>query len=204
MIVYSATKQEFNDDVIMNKISDKILSQLRLKKVSGGELAEYRSWQNSLVFMRNVIDDTDIPNESAIAIEYQIPRTSKRVDFIIAGADSNNHNNVVVVELKQWEKAEIVADEMKHSVKAFTGGANRIVSHPSYQAYSYSVFIRNSSEYVQDEDIGLIPCAYLHNYNPKHAGVLNDRIYRSWYEEAPFLSRIKLQNLEPLSKSIFH
>lgn len=39
-------------------------------------------------------------------IEYQIPRTSKRVDFMIAGADSSNNSNVVVVELKQWDKAE--------------------------------------------------------------------------------------------------
>ena len=200
MIVYSATKQEFNDDVIMNKISDKILSQFRLKKVSGGALAEYRSWQNSLIFMRNVIDDTDIPNESTIAIEYQIPRTSKRVDFIIAGADSNNHNNVVVVELKQWDKAEIVADEMRHSVRAFTGHANRIVNHPSYQAYSYSVSISNSSEYVQDEDISLIPCAYLHNYDSKYAGVLSDRIYCSWYEEAPFFIKNQVAELRAFIK----
>ncbi len=45
MIIYSATKQQFNNDVIMNQISDKILAQLRLKKVSGSVLAEYRSWQ---------------------------------------------------------------------------------------------------------------------------------------------------------------
>ena len=31
-------------------------------------------------------------------------------------------SNVVVVEFKQWEKAEKVDDVMQHSVKAFTGG----------------------------------------------------------------------------------
>lgn len=200
MVVYSATKKQFNSDVIMNVISDKILEQLRTKKISGGALAEYRSWQSSLVFMRNVIDDNEIPDEAAIAIEYQIPRTSKRVDFIIAGADRNKHNNVVVVELKQWEKAEVVADEMRHSVKAFTGGGNRIVSHPSYQAYSYSVFIRNSSEQVQDEDIGVIPCAYLHNYDPSYIGVLKDRIYSTWYEEAPFFIKNQVMELRAFIK----
>lgn len=194
MIIYSATKRQFNKDVVENRISDKILEQLRLKKVSGGELAEYRAWQNSLNFMRNVIDDDEIPEESAIAVEYKIPQTSKRVDFIIAGADSGKHDNVVVIELKQWEKAEVVADEMQHSVKVFTGGANRIVSHPSYQVYSYSVFIRNSSEMVQDEGIGVIPCAYLHNYDSKYFSVLNNEIYRPWYEEAPFF--IKNQVIE--------
>ncbi len=194
MIVYSATKQQFNDDVILNQISDKIRDQFRANKIPGGQQAEYRSWQNSLIFMRNVIDDKGIPDDSNVAIEYQIPRTSKRVDFIIAGSDDQNRNNVVIIELKQWEKAEKVADEMKHSVRAFTGGAKRIVSHPSYQAYSYAAFIRNSSEQVQDEKIGIVPCAFLHNYNPENVKELNDEIYRTWYEEAPYF--IKNQVLE--------
>ena len=156
MIVYNATKKEFNNDVILNLISDKILMKLKEANIHGGEDAEYRSWQNSLGFMRNVLDDSSISDDVRIAIEYQIPRTSKRVDFIIAGADLNNRDNVIIVELKQWEKAEKVDNEMLHSVKAFTGGANRMVSHPSYQAYSYAVFIRNSSEQVQDEDINIV------------------------------------------------
>ena len=194
MIVYSATKLEFNNDVIMNQISDKILAKLHEANIHGGEEAEYRSWQNSLVFMRNVLDDRDIPDDASIAIEYQIPRTSKRVDFIIAGSDDDNKDNVIIVELKQWEKVEKVADEMLHSVRAFTGGAVRMVSHPSYQAYSYAVFIRNSSEQVQDNDINIIPCAYLHNYDEKYISELDDEIYKDWYEEAPFF--IKNQVLE--------
>ena len=164
MIVYNATKEQFNNDVKFNLISDKILKMLQQANIHAGEDAEYRSWQNSLNFMRNILDDNEIPNDCEIAIEYQIPRTSKRVDFIICGADKDNNDNVIVVELKQWDKVEKVADEMLHSVKAYTGGAVRMVSHPSYQAYSYAVFIRNSSECVQDQDIKIIPCAYLHNY----------------------------------------
>ena len=194
MIVYSATKTEFNNDVIMNTISDKILSKLLENNIHGGQDAEYRAWQNSLNFMKNVLDDKDFDDDIRVAIEYQIPRTSKRVDFIIAGANENDANNVIVVELKQWEKVTKVDDEMLHSVKAFTGGAERIVSHPSYQAYSYAVFIRNSSEQVQDEDINIIPCAYLHNYDEKHVDQLNDEIYKIWYDEAPFF--IKNQVLE--------
>ena len=100
MIVYSATKVQFNKDVNLNRISDKILEKLREKHLSGGQEAEYQSWQNSLHFMRSVIDDPGIPNDVEVAIEYQIPRTSKRVDFMIAGADASNRSNVVVVEMK--------------------------------------------------------------------------------------------------------
>ena len=200
MIVYSATKLEFNNDVIMNQISDKILEKLHEANIHGGEDAEYRSWQNSLVFMRNVLDDRDIPDDASIAIEYQIPRTSKRVDFIIAGSDESNKDNVIIVELKQWERVEKVSDEMLHSVRAFTGGAVRMVSHPSYQAYSYAVFIRNSSEQVQDNDINIVPCAYLHNYDEKYLSELDDEIYKDWYSEAPFFIKNQVMDLRNFIK----
>lgn len=200
MIVYSATKEEFNNDVMMNQISNKILKKLQEANIHGGALAEYHAWQNSLNFMNNVLNDKDFDAQIEVAIEYQIPRTSKRVDFIIAGADNHDKNNIIIVELKQWDKVEKVADEMLHSVKAFTGGANRIVSHPSYQAYSYAVFIRNSSEQVQDENIQIIPCAYLHNYEEKYVNQLNDEIYKTWYEEAPFFIKNQVVDLRNFIK----
>ena len=194
MIVYNATKKQFNNDVILNQIADKVLMLLKERNIHAGNEAEYRSWQNSLSFMRNALDDPEIPDDINVAIEYQIPRTSKRVDFILSGQDKDQHNNVVLVELKQWEKAEIVDKVMEHSVRTYVAGANRMENHPSYQAYAYSVFIKNSSEQVQDENIGIIPCAYLHNYDPKYADVLSNEIYKDWYEEAPYF--IKNQVLE--------
>ena len=189
MIVYNATKTQSNDDVNLNHISDIILRNMREKHIPGGQAAEFHSWQNSLHFMRSVIDDPEIPGDADIAIEYQIPRTSKRVDFMIAGADKNDRSNVVIVELKQWDKAEKVDDIMQHSVRAFTGGGYRIVNHPSYQAYAYATFIRNSSEQVQDENIGIRPCAYLHNCAPANREPLDDEIYKLWYDEAPLFDR---------------
>ncbi|MBO4668141.1 MAG: AAA family ATPase, partial [Bacilli bacterium] len=73
MIVYNATKKQFNDDVINNLISDKILMKLHEANIHAGEEAEYRSWQNSLNFMRNILDDKEINDDVSIAIEYQIP-----------------------------------------------------------------------------------------------------------------------------------
>ncbi len=200
MIVYSGTKSQFNNDVNLNLISDKILEKLREKHLSGGQESEYQSWQNSLHFMRSAIDDPDIPNDVEVAIEYQIPRTSKRVDFMIAGADADNTNNVVVVELKQWSSAEKVDDIMHHSVRAFTGRKNRIVNHPSYQAYAYATFIKNSSEQVQDERIGIKPCAYLHNCSPLARTPLDDVIYTPWLEEAPLFDKSQTMQLRNFIK----
>ena len=200
MIVYNATKTEFNDDVIFSRISDVILENLRRKNISGGGIAEYRSWENSLQYMRNVLDDPAIPGDAEIAIEYQIPRTSKRVDFMIAGADADAADNVVIVELKQWETAEKIDDLMCHSVRAFTGGADRIVNHPSYQAYAYATFIQNSSELVQDGHIGIRPCAYLHNCPPSKRQPLDDEIYKTWYDEAPLFDKSQTLKLREFIK----
>ena len=200
MIVYNATKQQFNDDVNLNRISDIIRDNLREKHLSGGQAAEYHSWQNSLHFMRSAIDDPEIPDDVEVAIEYQIPRTSKRVDFMLAGADGSDHSNVVIVELKQWDKADKVDDIMQHSVRAFTGGAYRTVNHPSYQAYAYSAFIRNSSEQVQDENIGIRPCAYLHNCDPASRAPLDDEIYAPWLEEAPLFDKSQTLKLREFIK----
>lgn len=200
MIVYEDSKRCFVEDIKSNCIADKITAKIRERGINAGHEREYISWQNSLQFMRNIVDDNDIDDEVRIAIEYNIPLTSKRVDFIICGADANNNDNVVVVELKQWHKAEVVADDMHYCVKTFVGRNNRIVCHPSYQAYSYACFIRNYSQKVLDDGINLIPCAYLHNYDPDFKQTLSNSIYKEWVSEAPFFIRNETEQFSAFVK----
>ena len=200
MIVYEDSKRCFVEDIKSNCIADKITAKIRERGINAGHEREYISWQNSLQFMRNIVDDNDIDDEVRIAIEYNIPLTSKRVDFIICGADANNNDNVVVVELKQWQKAEVVADDMHYCVKTFVGRNNRIVCHPSYQAYSYACFIRNYSHKVLDDGINLIPCAYLHNYDPDFKQTLSNSIYKEWVSEAPFFIRNETEQFSAFVK----
>ena len=159
MIVYNATKTEFNNDVIFSRISDIILKNLRDRGLPGGGESEYRSWSNSLQYMRNALDDPAIPGEAEVAIEYQIPRTSKRVDCMIAGADKNGSDNVVIVELKQWAEVQKVDDWSKHSVLSDLR-THQPTAHPSYQAYSYKSLILNYCDMQGISYDSLSPCAY--------------------------------------------
>lgn len=186
MIVYNDIKRQFVNDVKDNSIADKILDAIKMRGLNAGHEKEYSSWQNSMQFMRNIVDDSEIDDEVRICIEYNIPLTSKRVDFIIAGADNVGKENIVIVELKQWQKAEVVADDMHYCVKTFVANTDRIVCHPSYQAYSYSCFLKNYSQSLTDESINLVPCAYLHNYQPEYRQTLSNPIYKEWFEVAPF------------------
>ena len=186
MIVYNDIKRQFVNDVKDNSIADKILDAIKMRGLNAGHEKEYSSWQNSMQFMRNIVDDSEIDDEVRICIEYNIPLTSKRVDFIIAGADKAGNENIVIVELKQWQKAEVVADDMHYCVKTYIANTDRIVCHPSYQAYSYSCFLKNYSQSLTDESINLVPCAYLHNYQPEYRQTLSNPIYKEWFEVAPF------------------
>lgn len=200
MIVYNNTKHQFIEDVKFNNIADKILASIKEVGLNAGHDKEYLSWVNSMQFMRNIVDTSDIDNDVRIAIEYNIPLTSKRVDFIISGADKKGTDNVVVIELKQWQKAEIVDDIMHYSVKTFVANSNRIVCHPSYQAYSYSCFIKNYSQVVSENNINIIPCAYLHNYQPEYRNILEDSIYSDWYKVAPFFIRNEVKEFSDFIK----
>lgn len=193
MIVYNANKGQFVQDVRTGVIATKILNLIREKGLNAGQDREFESWHNSMKFMRDIVDDREIDDEVQIAIEYNIPQTSKRVDFIIIGANEQGKDSIVIVELKQWTKAEVVDDDMHFSVRTYVANDNRIVCHPSYQAYSYSRFIGNYSQVVHNNNISLVPCAYLHNYLSKYKSALSADIYKEWYTSAPFFIMDEVQ-----------
>ena len=200
MIVYSADKRSFVQDVKTNVIATKILNLIREKGFNAGQDREFAAWHNSMKFMRDIVDDSDIDDEVQIAIEYNIPQTSKRVDFIIIGADAKDKDNIIIVELKQWTKAEVVDDDMHFSVRTYLANDIRIVCHPSYQAYSYSRFLNNYSQTIHERDIHLIPCAYLHNYLPAYKKALSADIYKEWFTTAPFFVMDEVQQFNDFVK----
>jgi DUF2075 family protein/DNA-binding XRE family transcriptional regulator len=149
--------------------------------------------RNSLPYMRMVMESSEIPNDVGIAIEYKIPATSKRIDFIITGKDKNKKPSLILVELKQWDKAEVT--DMDGIVKTFVGGNTREVEHPSYQVWSYATLLEDYNSNVQDSNIMIEPCAYLHNY--MEDDVINNEFYSEYTEKAPVFFKSdgeKLQN----------
>lgn len=196
MIIYEDTVEEFSNDVRLNRITDILSESLREKHISGGSESEINSWNNSLHFMKDVLDVPSIPKECRVAVEYNIPQTSKRVDFMILGSDSNHTDHVVIVELKQWAKVEKVNDVFRHSVMSDLR-KHEPVAHPSYQAYTYKSLILNYGGLDDGNPDSINPCAYLHNMSEDYRPVLEDDIYTEWTAEAPvFLKKdvIKLQD----------
>lgn len=202
MIVYSGTLKQFSNDVTMGIIADRIEECFRDNGFNHHNDSEYRAFNNSLMVMNNVLcNDSGINRDINVAIEYQIPLTSKRVDFLISGYDDNNKENVVIIELKQWESCK--ATSRDDVVTTFVGGANRSVSHPSYQAYSYAKAIESFNETVRNKNIGLYPCAFLHNYKDEYIDQIKHPKYNQAIELAPlFLKKDQLRLREFIKKFI--
>ena len=187
MIVYEATKGEFVDSVFSGSITDEIYDVYK-EKIGKSAKSQIRSWENSMEFMYKILIDDEIPDDSGVAIEFTIPTTSKRIDFIISGQDDNEKDNVVIIELKQWDSAEKVTGK-DGIVKTFLGGGIRETTHPSYQAWTYASLIENFNETVEEDAIELYPCAYLHNYDFSKDNALTDETYKRYYDLAPLYGK---------------
>jgi len=198
MLVYEGIKSGFIDDVNLNRIVDKIYDRYKqfFGKTSESQL---NSWKNSMQYMRGVLDDNEIPDNAGVAIEFNIPTTSKRIDFILSGRDNNRKDSVIIIELKQWETCEAVSGK-DGIVSTFTGGGVREVAHPSYQAMSYANLIRDFNETVQLDDIGLYPCAFLHNYDLRDNDPICSEQYQEYIEEAPMFGCNDFEKLRKFIK----
>lgn len=184
MLIYNGTKRDFMHDTENDLLENKLYEAIKTKMNRVTGLSELNSWRNSLKEMYIAMNDSDISQDVGVAIEYNIPQTSKRIDFMISGFDADNKGNVVVIELKQWEKLTAVQSQ-DCIVETFIGKNDRRVPHPSYQAWSYAALIQDYNEFVQENEIILHPCAYLHNYPRTDNDPIDSKQYKEILAESP-------------------
>ena len=196
MIIYHASKKSFIEDVFYGRIADEIDHAFVAHLGRHTSPNEVLSWKNSMLHMYKVIDTNDIPDDSGVAIEYQIPLTSKRVDFIISGLDANRKENIVIIELKQWEQAKL--SNKSGVVKTRFQHGESETAHPSYQAWSYAFMLENYNETIREQQIALSPCAFLHNYQADN--IINNDCYQEFIQRAPIFLKSDTQKLQDFIK----
>jgi len=185
MIVYQENKETFMSHVRESKIEYIIHDNFKRNLGRDTNKNEVLSWKNSMQYMRNVLDDNAIPGDAKISIECQVPNTSKRIDFIITGQTENGQDCAVIVELKQWETAS--ATDLDGVVKTYVGGGIREVSHPSYQAWSYAALLEGFNTAIEEQDIYLQACAFLHNCSDPTP--LTGEFYSTHLQKAPLFAK---------------
>lgn len=196
MLVYTANKIDFMGDVRSNIIETKILDAFKRHLGHSTSESEIASWRNSMMYMSQILVDDGIPNDAGVSIEYKLPQTSKRIDFILTGKGENKDNTAIIIELKQWTEAK--ATNKDGIVSTVIGRGEREVNHPSYQAWVYSALLEDFNEAVQKENILLKPCTYLHNCISDD--VINDHFYDEYTEKAPAFLRKDAKKLTEFIK----
>jgi len=196
MIVYKATKTDFREDVRRNRIESVIHAAFQRRFGHRTSKSEIESWKNSMVYMSLLLEDGEIPDDAGVAIEYRIPQTSNRIDFILTGHGDDGTSAAIIIELKQWSEAS--PTDKDGIVRTYLAGSEREVSHPSYQAWSYAALLEDFNEAVQDASITLNPCAYLHNMSTD--AVIRDPRYSSHLDRAPVFIREETDKLAAFIK----
>lgn len=201
MIVYEGIKESFIEDVNLGLIADKIREKYIEVIHKKPSTPEFNSWKNSMQYMRGVLDDNDIPNNMGVAIEYNIPPTGCRIDFLMSGYSKNNSHEAIIVELKQWDECtEVDKVDGIYKVNTYTGGRLRDVDHPSYQAMTYANLIREYNATVEDKKINIRSCAFLHNYYFTDDDPLLKEKYQEYIKEAPIFSHSDVLKLREFIK----
>lgn len=200
MIVYSESKAQFHEDTRNGSIDSKITSDFVRalgRKPAQGEIS---AWRNSLLQMHVLLEQTSLPGNCGVAIEYMPPLSSKRIDFILTGQNRDKIDSLVIIELKQWDKVDITSKQ--DIVSTFVGGAVRECAHPSYQAWTYAQLLRDFSVPVTARPIHITPCAYLHNLVSDVT--IRDGQYESLLSTAPVFLRGETQTLKRFIEDKIH
>jgi DUF2075 family protein len=197
MIVYESKKTKFRSDVMTNNIENIIYEAYKAVTGHSTGRSEIESWRNSLQYMDRVLADDQIPGDAGIAIEYHIPQSTKRIDFIITGRDQDNRDSAILIELKQWQSAQLT-DKDGVVVTRFKHGEKE-TAHPSYQAWSYKCLLDDFNQTVQEENIQLVPCAYLHNY--EQDDVITNDFYKQYLKQAPVFLKTDALKLQEFIKA---
>jgi hypothetical protein len=121
MLVYQATKSDFMDDVEHDVIVDRITRAFE-QRIHRPNPKEVRSWQNSMQHMYKVLNTPDIPGSCGVAIEFSVPYTNSRIDFLLTGSSAPQledpaYDAAVIIELKQWAESRRLKARMTSSAR---------------------------------------------------------------------------------------
>ena len=90
MILYSSRVSDFIEDINNNKITY-ILENMKQKELyEGTTISEKHSWENSLKYMSEILNQSNIPKDCTVSLEYNLPMTSSRIDLMLCGYDIEN------------------------------------------------------------------------------------------------------------------
>lgn len=172
MQLYSGLTTDFLYQEAQREVVDRLkVSFLEYYHYNPGP-AEQRSWQYSLHALSTQIRRTGLLDHGII-LEMQLPLTSRRLDCMLTGVNSNKLDSAVIVELKQWSDADIA--EEAECVSVDYGAGRKVQLHPSCQAQRYAQYLSdNKAVFHESPAVALQACSWLHNFQRDAESTLLD------------------------------
>ena len=163
MRLYAGMSEDFIRETARNQIAERLRDAFFKYYRYNPPPAEVNSWRNSLRAMKDILELASL-HDHGILLEYQLPLSSKRLDCIVCGRDSQESDQAVIVELKQWDKCD--SAEPDKLVRSWVGGQQRDLLHPSVQVGQYREYLEDTHPAFHEDPapIRLSACSYLHNY----------------------------------------
>ncbi|HVB12984.1 MAG TPA: DUF2075 domain-containing protein [Nitrososphaerales archaeon] len=194
MRLFAGTSKQFIEDTVQNQIAEKLYLAFFNYFRFYPSPSEKNSWRNSLRAIAQVFQHANLVDQGVI-LEYQLPLTSKRLDCLICGRDSDTKDNAVIIELKQWDKCQEAPGE--NEVMTWVGG-NREVLHPSVQVGQYQMYLEDTHTAFHEgaNPIALNACTYLHNYSYYPGDVLFAEKFEQALEKWPLFAADDVKKLE--------
>lgn len=188
MLIYQNTTDKFIQDVRENVISDIMTANFREKLGKRPGDTEVASWQNSLSRVRDLVELAGL-KDNRIALEYEVPYNQSRIDCLLFGKGTDSGENIVLIELKQWQKV-IPEPAEGNYVETYTGGGSRVVAHPSQQIEGYHRYLKSFiTEFDKEPTLTLFSCAYCHNYQRQENEGLFAPYFQKLMEDFPVYTK---------------
>src|SRR5687767_3981946 len=195
MRLYAGTTEDFILGATRNRIAGQLESAFIAHYRYRPSPGEVRSWGESLARLSLVVSGAPL-DDHGIFLEYQLPLTSRRLDALITGEDKQGVQNAVIVELKQWAKAE--TSDAEATVLTWVGGSLRDTLHPSVQAGQYRDYLTDMNDAFYDERnaVQLSACTYLHNYRTVDGDPILHGKFKAWLDEVPLFDANRSADLQ--------
>jgi uncharacterized protein len=122
--------------------------------------AEVRSWERSLPAAVKELRAAGLDTVE-ILVEWQLPLTSKRVDLAVLGQHPRGGPSCVLIENKQWSRADL--EDPTYRMVTVDGVAGWERLHPQEQVRGYVEYLQDFNKYLSAQPAAVAGMVLLHN-----------------------------------------
>lgn len=126
------------------------------KKAYAGSYPVVASMLAQAMKRQPAIGDAHI-STTELLLEYKLPAASAWCDLVLLGANAENRKEVIIVELKNYQKNQ---DDAPGSYEGLMMHKGSVIKHPADQVKGYTEYCRRFHSVVLDEGAEVNGCVY--------------------------------------------